>query len=93
MSDTSNDAGVLYTLVDRMANQRLPRALDLKKMVDAGEILSDLDLQFLEEVFADANRIKTLAERNPEYQELFARAIHLYKEIIGKALENQKGAS
>ena len=92
MSDASHDAGVLYTLVDRFNSQRLPRALDLKEKVDAGETLSDLDLQFLEEVFADANKMRPLAERHPEYHELIARAIHLYKEILDKAMENQKNA-
>ena len=92
MSDASHDAGVLYTLVDRFNSQRLPRALDLKEKVDAGETLSDLDLQFLEEVFTDANKMRPLAERHPEYHELIARAIHLYKEILDKAMENQKNA-
>jgi hypothetical protein len=90
MTDTSHDAGVIQTLVERLSNQRLPRALDLKAKVDAGGTLSDFDLQFLEEVFADAQHIRPLVERHPEYQELAARVIHLYKEILDKAMENEK---
>jgi hypothetical protein len=93
MTDASHDTGVLYTLVERFNTQRLPRALDLKEKVDAGETLSDLDLQFLEEVFADANQMRPLAERHPEYHDLIARVIHLYKEIMDKALENEKKSS
>lgn len=92
MTDTSQDAGVIQTLVERLSNQRLPRALDLKAKVDAGETLSNFDLQFLEEVFDDAKHIRPLVERHPEYQELVARMTHLYKEIMDKAMENEKKA-
>lgn len=92
MTDGSQDAGLIQVLVERLSNQRLPRALDLKAKVDAGEKLSDFDLQFLEEVFADAHKIRPLIERHPEYQELAARMLHLYKEILDKASENEKNA-
>ena len=92
MTDTSKEAGVIQTLVERLSNQRLPRALDLKTKVDAGETLSNFDLQFLEEVFSDAQKIRPLVERHPEYQELAARMVHLYKEILDKAAENEKHA-
>jgi phosphotransferase system IIA component len=85
-----HDAGVAQTLLDRMSNQRLPRALELKEKVDAGETLSEFDLRFLEEVFADAQSIQPMVERHPEYQQLVSRAIHLYKEILEKAMENEK---
>jgi len=90
MKDKSHDPGVIHALVERLNTQRLPRALDLKKRVDAGEALGDHDLHFLEGVFRDAETIKPLADRNPEYQELLSRVIHLYKEIMDKAAENEK---
>lgn len=92
MSDTSHDAGVILALVERFNRQRLPRALELKARVDAGETLNDFDMHFLEEVFADARRIQPYAERHPEYLELVAKATHLYREILDKALENEKGS-
>ena len=88
----THDAGVAQTLLDRMSNQRLPRALELKEKVDAGETLGEFDLNFLEEVFKDAHAIQPMVERHPEYQQLVSRAIHLYKEILDKALENQNKA-
>ena len=90
MTDKSHDAGVIQALVDRLNTQRLPRALDVKKRVDAGETLGEHDMQFLEGVFHDAETIKPLANRNPEYQQLVARVVKLYKEIVDKALENEK---
>lgn len=90
MTDTKlHDAGVTQTLLDRMNNQRLPRALELKEKVDAGEPLGEYDLRFLEDVFADARTIQPMVDRHPEYQKLVARIIHLYKEILDKALENE----
>jgi hypothetical protein len=70
----------------------LPRALELKKKVDAGETLGEYDLSFLESVFRDAETIKPLVNRHPEYQQLVSRIIMLYKEIMDKAMENEKKA-
>ena len=77
-------------LLEMFNKQRLPRALDLKKRVDSGELLSEIDHQFLKEVFSDANRIRPLVDRNPEYRELYEKAYNLWKGIIEKDLENQK---
>lgn len=86
----THDAGVAQALLERMSNQRLPRALEIKEKVDAGEPLGEYDLRFLEEVFADAQAIQPMVERHPEYQQLVSRAIHLYKEILDKAMANEK---
>jgi hypothetical protein len=92
MSNVTHDAGVIMALVERFNSQRLPRALELKTRVDAGATLNDFDLHFLQDVMEDAKRIAPLVDRHPEYQELVARAAHLYREITEKALENEKNA-
>mgnify|MGYP001355677825 FL=1 len=85
----SKDAGVLAVIVARMEQQRLPRAIDLKAKVEQGGVLDDLDIEFLEQVFADSNELKPLLVRHPEYQDLAARMMALYREITTKALENE----
>ena len=90
MTDSSYDAGVIQALVDRLNTQRLPRALELKAKVDTGERLSERDLRFLEDVFADVRTIQPLIERHSEYQDLVARVVHLYKEITDRAKENEE---
>lgn len=89
----SRDAGIIQVLLKRLESQQLPRALSLKKKVDRGEPLNDYDIKFLQQVFADAEYIRPFVIRNPEYQNLLSRVIHLYKEITDKALENERKRS
>jgi hypothetical protein len=94
MSDSSQkDAGMIQVLLTRLDTQRLPRALALKKKVDGGEPLNDLDTQFLTQVLEEMGGIQTLAAKHPEYQSLVARLSSLYAEITRKGLENAQKKS
>jgi hypothetical protein len=92
-AEISKDEGIAMALLDRFQNFRMPRALDLKKRVDAGETLDDVDIEFLEEVLQDANQILAMAAKTPEYQQISAKALGLYHEIVQKALQNEKARS
>ena len=86
----SMDEGVLTVIVERMQEQRFPRALELKAKVDAGETLEDFDIDFLEKVFEDCTSLKPLLDRHPQYQELAARMMSLYHAITTQALANEQ---
>lgn len=93
MTESSKDIGIGAALVERFETQRLPRAQAIKKKVDSGELLGRDDIAFLNQVFEDAKHIKPLADKHPAWQTLVAGAIHLYKEIMDKALANEKAAN
>ena len=88
--DTSKDDGLIQVLAERLANQRLPRALSIKERVEKGETLSDFDITFLEEVFDDAHKILPIVDRHPEWQSLTAKVMSLYDEITNQALKNEQ---
>ena len=85
----SKDAALIKVLVDRLEKIRLPIALELKDKVDRGEVLSDLDIEFLEGVLGDVGKVKPLLDRHPEWQELAGRMAGLYNEITTRARENE----
>jgi hypothetical protein len=90
MTDTTNDAGVIQVLLDRFANQRLPRALALKAKVDGGERLEQFEVDYLADVLGDVRAIKGLVDRHPEYEPMVVKGMQLYAEITEKALANEK---
>jgi hypothetical protein len=90
MADASTDDGLIVVLAERLETQRLPRALSLKEKVDAGGILNEFDISFLEEVMDEAQNIRPLVDRHPEWQPLVAKVLDLYNDIVARAVENEK---
>ncbi len=90
MNESADELGVIYALIERFEKQRLPRLLELKKMVDKGGLLSKSDIRFMYQVTLDAQRNKRLIDRHPEWQPFCSYVIHLYEEVAEKALENEK---
>jgi hypothetical protein len=89
---TDKDTGIIQALVERLEKQRLPVALELKAKVDEGGLLNEADIAFLEDIFTNTARIKSLLDAHPEWQELAARMVSLYGEITARALENEQAA-
>ena len=93
MNDKSKDAGIIQVLLERLEKQRLPRALALKEKVDGGAVLSDDDIEFLEQVFSDAKRVEPMLDEHKELQGLAGKLMDLYQEITSMALKNEESAS
>ena len=90
MTEPSKDLGIIAVLCERFATQRLPRALALKEKVDKGELLSDWDAEYLENILEDDEHAKPFVDEHPELQTLYAQAAALYEEITDRALENEQ---
>jgi len=93
MDQKEKDKGLIMVLLERFNKQRLPRALALKEKVDSGELLDDYDRKYIKELQKDSSEVMLIIERNPEYKDLAANIINLYKQIIEKDIENQKKAN
>ena len=89
MTEISKETGTIAVLAKRMVEERLPKALAMKARVDKGELLSDLDLAFLEDVVAGSKQNWSLL-KDPRVLEVAGRMVQLYREITEKALENEK---
>jgi hypothetical protein len=92
MSEESEDQGIIQVIVDRMEKQRLPIALELQEKVNRGDTLNDLDLEFLDNVLHDYQKIRAMLDKYPAWQPLAARMVNLYNEITTKALENEQNS-
>lgn len=91
MTDDKEDTGIITVLLERLNDFRLPRLLELKGRMDAGETLSEYDLEFLERVMEDARDAHVYVDKHPAVQPLYARLMALYSEITTKGLENEQG--
>ena len=93
MSHPTDDTATLQALLDRLLKFRLPRAMALKKRVDAGERMTDADIAFMKEALEDAQDGQHFVARNPEFHALGGELVQLYEEIVEKATENEKKAA
>jgi len=89
----TNEDKIFTVLLERFDKQRLPIIKKLKIKVDNGELLDDLEILFLEEVFKDAHDLLPKVQKHPEFERIFSQAIHLYHEITDQALKNTKNSS
>lgn len=90
MEESPGELCTIYALIERFEKQRLPRLLELKKRVDEGGVLSEADIQFMDQAMLDAQRSKRLIDRHPEWHKYCAKVIHLFGEIAEQALNNEK---
>jgi hypothetical protein len=90
MDQSEEDAGTIAVLLLRFRESRLPRAERMLEKVNAGETLSDNDIQFLKRVYRDARANQSLISHDHDLRVLMSGFINLYTEIIEKGIENEK---
>ena len=92
MPSQPDDDATLQALLERLVKFRLPRALDIKRRVDAGARLADSEVDFLKQALEDAQHAAKYVVRNPEVHAVGAQVAQLYADIVRKAMENEKHA-
>jgi len=90
MSDPPDDAGTVQALIERLVKFRLPRAIEIRKHVEAGGVLSDSEIDFLRLALDDARDASKFVARHPEVQAVGTQVVQLYDEIVRKAMENEQ---
>jgi hypothetical protein len=90
VTEISKELGVLVVLAKRMVEERLPRALAIKERVDRGEVLTEPEIEYLEQVFTDAKSLAPIIDKDARARDVAGRMLSLYKEIMDKALQNEK---
>jgi hypothetical protein len=94
MSDISrekDDEGTIAALLDR-ANRRIPNLLAIKKRLEGGDTLSQIEIEELGNMIEASDHNRELIDRHPEYQELAARAASLIEDITRLAVANEENA-
>jgi len=92
MSDLSQeeiDEGTIAALLKRI-KRRIPNLLAIKKRLEAGGTLSNLETTELEKMITGSEDTRALFERHPEYQELVAKIFSLIEEITEMAVANEE---
>lgn len=86
------DDGTSQVLIKRFVERRLPVLLEMKKNVDAGNTLTEGELQLLSRVIEQERSFGGIAEKYPEYKPMIAKVIDLYNEITAQALKNEQNS-
>jgi hypothetical protein len=89
MTDQKAEAGVIQAIMEKLEQQTLPQALDIKRNVDAGEPLGELDTIFLDQALENLRRDSAYVQDHPQWQSLYSRLIDLYDQITRQALKNE----
>lgn len=92
MYSSSDEIGVITAFVEQLEGESIPRALALKKRIDAGESINEIELMHFEEQLTNAISIMPLLKHHPEYQQLISELASLYHEISEHALKNETGS-
>ncbi len=84
--------GTEQALVEKYVRQELPKVLDIKKKVDGGARLTDVELDMLSDIVERANNYQQFLSYWPQYEPVISQILSTYQEITEKALENEKKA-
>ena len=89
MNSSEQEIGIIGVFIKHLEVDAIPRALAIKKIIDNGGSLNQLDLLFFEEEISYAHSIMHLIEKHQAYQNIVTKIIHLYHEVTEQSLKNE----
>jgi hypothetical protein len=89
MYSSDDEIGIITAFVEQLEEQSIPRALAVKKRVEDGDTLNEIEIMHFEQMLSEASMMMPLLKHHPEYQKLIAELANLYNEISERALNNQ----
>jgi hypothetical protein len=90
MADILNNLGVATVVLKQFADDTLPKVFAIKARLDQGDKLDHWDIEFLTDLLKRFEQVKHEIDQHPEYQEIYAQAVHLYKQITDQAVVNEQ---
>lgn len=93
MSDLSKkeaELGTVTAIIKRFSVSRLPRLKGIKEYIDKGNPLTEPQINYLSEVFEDAQRALPYIDEHPELQDSSTKIVALYQAIMEKAVTNEE---
>ena len=85
-----HELGLMAVMVNEFERHRLPRLLGLRAKVMGGDVLSDIDFDYLTRMIHDAHHDIPIAFGHPVLEEFCTHICHLYYDICELALINEQ---
>jgi hypothetical protein len=83
------DQGVIYVLIEHFLLHLHPCAVQIEQALDAGQHLSDYEIDHVTRVLDEIKQLRPLIERHPEHRELAQGVIAMYASIARRACQNE----
>ncbi len=88
----NREDGVSQAVIEDFVEHLLPRLMEIKAKVEAGEKLSEGDIEILDQAIDRPKKLGEFLEEHEQYKPLMAQVLNLYEEITEKALQNEQQA-
>ena len=89
MNEKRTAEGTTTAVLRRLQTQVLPKILALQERLARGEKVTTEDLRYLRQGLSETMHAKALFDYNPEFKEISAKIIALYRDISAQALRNE----
>lgn len=84
------DLGIMLALLQESGASKMPRLAKIRKKVEAAVRLDEAELAFLRGVLKSTGDSKPVFDRQPDFQDFYARSVAELRDITRLALDNER---